>query len=53
MDCDKNNYEVVYCPEYDEYRTYCDICDNLFIEQFYKNLLKSQTQTNIIRKKIL
>ena len=35
------NQEVIYCPEDDEYRVYCIICDNFCIEQFYKNHLKS------------
>ena len=43
--------QVFYCVDDDEYRIYCDICDKLFIEQFYKNHLKSQTHTNKIRKK--
>ena len=51
MDSDNNNYEVIYCPEDDEYRVYCDICDKLCIEQFYKNHLRSQTHSNNIRKK--
>ena len=34
-----------------EYRVYCKICDNLCIERFYKNHLKSRTQTNNIRKR--
>ena len=29
---------------------YCDVCDKLCIERFYKNHLKSQTHTNNIRK---
>ena len=32
---DGDNYEVIYCPENDEYRVYCDVCDKLCIEQFY------------------
>ena len=44
------NYEDIYCPEDDEYRVYCPICDNLCIERFYKNHLKSQTHINNIRK---
>ena len=36
-----------------ENRVCCDICDKLCIEQFYINHLKSQTHTNINRKKIL
>ena len=30
---------------------YCDICDNLCVERFYKNHLKSPTHSNIIRKR--
>ena len=48
MDCD-NNYKVIYCED-GEYRVYCDVCDNLCIERFYKNHLKSQTHINNIRK---
>ena len=44
------NQEVIYCPEDDEYRVYCDVCDKLCIERFYKNHLKSQTHLNNIRK---
>ena len=53
MDSDNNIYEVRYCPEDDEHRVYCNICDNLCRERFYKNHLQSQTHTNNIRKKIL
>ena len=48
MDSDK--YEVIYCPEDDGYRVYCDICDTLSIERFYENHLKSQTHINNIHK---
>ena len=34
MDNDNNIYEVIYCPEGDEKRVYCDICDKLCIERF-------------------
>ena len=37
---DSDIYEVIYCPEDDEYRVYCEICD--------KNHLKSQTHFNKI-----
>ena len=37
------NQEVVYRANDDENRVYCDICDNLCIERFYKNHLKSGT----------
>ena len=49
MDSDK--YEVTYCEDDGEYRVYCDICDKLCIDRFYKNHLKSQTHTNNIHKK--
>ena len=29
---DNENYKVIYCPEDDEYRVYCDVCDKLCIE---------------------
>ena len=48
MKCD--NYEVIYCPEDDEYRVYCHICDNLCLERFYKNHLKLQTHNNIRKR---
>ena len=41
-----NNYEVIYCQEDDEGRVYCNICDKLCIERYYKNHLKSQTHKN-------
>ena len=42
------NQEVIYCADDDEYRVYCDVCDELCIERFYKNHLKSQTYINKI-----
>ena len=42
--------EVIYCPEDDEYRVYCEICDNSCIERFCQNHLKSQTHTNNTHK---
>ena len=47
---DSENYNVIYCPEDDEYRVYCTVCDKLCIERFYKIHLKSQTHINNIRK---
>ena len=43
MDSDNNIYEFIFCPEDDEYRVYSNFCDELCIERFYKNHLKSQT----------
>ena len=45
------NQELVNCPEDDEYRIYCDTCDLLCIERFYKNHLKSGTHTNNFYKR--
>ena len=50
---DTENQEVRYCADDDEYRVYCEICDNLCIERFYKLHLKSGTHLNIIHKKII
>ena len=49
MDSDNNTYGGLYCPEDDEYRVNCEICDNLCIERFHKNHLESQTHNNVIR----
>ena len=40
--------EAIYCEDDGEYRVYCDICDKLCIERFYKNHLKSHTHINKI-----
>ena len=49
---DEDIYEqAIYCEDDGEYRIYCHICDNLCIQRFYKNHLKSQTHINNIRKK--
>ena len=47
MNCE--NQLVIYCED-GEYRVYCDVCDSLCIERFYKNHLKSKTHINNIRK---
>ena len=49
MDCGEDQL-IIYCPEYNEYRVYCNICDSLCIERFHKNHLKSKTHINNIRK---
>ena len=43
------NQLVIYCED-GEYRVYCDVCDNLCIERYYKNHLKSKTHINNIHK---
>ena len=48
MNCE--NQLVIYCEDDGEYRVYCDICDCLCIQRFYKNHLKSQTQKKKIHK---
>ena len=45
-----DNPLVIYCEDDGEYRVYCDVCDKLCIERFYKNQLKSQTPIKNIRK---
>ena len=44
-----DNQQVIYCED-GEYRVCCIICDNLCIEGYYENHLKSQTHINNIRK---
>ena len=51
LNMDIDNYEVIYCADDDEYRVYCDVCDKLCIQRFYKIHSKSKTQINDIRKK--
>ena len=48
---ESDNYEVVYCADDDEYRVYCEICEKLCTERFYKNHLKSGTDTNKFYKR--
>ena len=43
--------DVIYCPEDDENRVYCEICDKLCIERFQKLHLKSRTHINNIISK--
>ena len=47
---DSDNQIVIYCEDDGKYRVYCDVCDNLCIQRFYKNHLKSKTHINNIRK---
>ena len=47
---DSDNQLVIYCEDDGECRVYCNICDSLCIERFYKNHLKSKTHINNIRK---
>ena len=47
MDCE--NQLVISCED-GEYRFYCDVCDNLCIQRYYNNHLKSKSHKNNIRK---
>ena len=46
MISESDKYEVIFGADDDEYRVYCEICDKLCIERYYKNHLKSGTHTN-------
>ena len=50
MESENNNQEAIYCGVDGEHRVYCDICDKLCIERFYKNHLNSGTHIIDIRK---
>ena len=41
--------EIIFCED-GENRVYCNICDKLCIERFFKNHLKSQTHIKNIHK---
>ena len=47
---ESDNQEVIFCEDDGEY---CNICDKLCIERYYKNHLKSQTHTNNVHKRQL
>ena len=47
----ENNLEFIYCEDDGKCRVYCNICDNLCIERFYKIHLKSQTHSYNIRER--
>ena len=46
-----DNQQVIFCDDDGESRVFCEICDYLCMERFYKNQLKSQTHNNNIRKR--
>ena len=48
MDCE--NELVIYCEDDGEYKVFCNVCNNLCIQRFYINHLKSKTHINNIRK---
>ena len=50
-DSENDNQEIVfYCDDDGKLRVYCNICDKLRLERFYKIHLKPQTHTISIRK---
>ena len=51
MDTTTDNYEDIFCADDDENRVYCESCDRLCIERYYKNLLKSGAHTNNFYKR--
>ena len=45
-----DNQQVIFCED-GQHRVYCDNCDELCIERYYENHLKSKTHINVIRKR--
>ena len=45
------NQEAIYFEDDGEYRVYCNNCDNICIERFFKNHLKSSTHSSNNRKR--
>ena len=48
MDCD--NQLAIYCEDDGEYRVYCNICNSICIQRFYKKHQKSKKHINNVRK---
>ena len=48
---DSDDHLVICCEDDGKDRAYCDLCDNLCIDRFCKNHLKSRTQTINSRKR--
>ena len=48
---DIENQEVFYCEDDGANRVFCEICDKLCRERYYKNPLKSGTHTNNFHKR--
>ena len=49
---DIDNQGKIYADD-NEYRKYCDICDNFAVDSYYNNHLRSQSQLSNIRKRQL
>ena len=48
---DNDNQLGLYCEDDRDYRVYYEVCDNLCIQRFSENHLKSRTHTNNIHKR--
>ena len=51
MHSENDDPEVFYCDDDGECRLYCNLCNKIPIERFFKNHLKSQTHTNNVRRR--
>ena len=51
MNSESDNYEATYCADDYENRVYCEICDKLRKERYYKNNLNLGTHTNKFYKR--
>ena len=51
MNSELDNRENIYCADDDEYRMYCGLCDELCIERFFNDRLKSGTHITKNRKR--
>ena len=51
MNCENNTQEALYCEDDGEYRVYCNFCDKICIEPFYKSHLKSSIHSTNIGKR--
>ena len=51
MNSESDNLDIIYCSDDYEYRTYCDMCDELCIERFHNNHLKPGTHVTKFRKR--
>ena len=51
MEGENINQKAVFCEDDGEGRVYCDICDKLCIERFYKKHLNSSTHITKIRNR--
>ena len=48
---DSDNQEIIFCEDDGEYRVYCKVYDELCMNRFFKNHLKSGTHNTNTRKR--